>query len=281
MEAYREEYSKELDRLLPMGEAPSFKPENAYYAIRAGDGRLLAAGVCWRSRIHPSRMRFYISVEPVYQGRGFGTRLFERMRADHPNEKWQGSADLENDIAEWWLRGLGFEFVSRRYWLDAMIADLMDRARSDLPLVRLCEMNQAQEDRLIAMAWTDFISRHAKSDPVSGELDAQLFRALALHEIDHSATCCLMEGDRILAYVICCAMDDWTTGVKFVGSRMEDRENFRAFLREFVNRAFEEKGGLMMEADSFDEDAIMLLRLFGELPDDCIDTYVLDPADEE
>ena len=31
-----------------------------------------------------------------------------------------------------------------------------------------------------------------------------------------------------------------------------------------------------MEADSFDDDALMLMRLFGELPEDSYDTYVLE-----
>jgi hypothetical protein len=57
---------------------------------------------------------------------------------------------------------------------------------------------------------------------------------------------------------------------------MEDREKFRRFLVEFANRAFERRGGLMMEADSFDEDALMLMHLFGDLPDDSYDTYVLE-----
>lgn len=276
MKVYPEVYSKELDRLLPMSEVPAYRPENEYYTVRSKDGRLLAAGVCWKSRLHPERIRFYIAVEELYQRRGYGSMVFERMRADHPGAKWQGSAELDNDAAEWWLRGLGFEFSSRRYWMDAMIVDLTERARYNLPVYRLCELSQAQQDRLIAMAWTDFVGKHVKCDPVGEEIDAEAFRAMALHEAELSATCCLIENGEILAYAVCCAVDDWTTGVKFVGSRLADGERFRQFLVEAVNRAFEERGGLMIEADSFDEDALMLMRLFGELPDDSYDTYILE-----
>ena len=106
MKVYPEAYSNELKRLLPDSDAPLPDPDNEYYTLRTKEGRLLAAGVVWKSRLHPRRFRFYIGVEELYRRRGYGTMIFERMRADHPDEKWQGSVDLDNDVAEWWLRGL-------------------------------------------------------------------------------------------------------------------------------------------------------------------------------
>lgn len=276
MKVYPEAYSKELDRLLAMNEAPAFRPENEYYTIRTNEGRLLAAGVCWTSWLHPRRMRFYIAVEEPYQRRGYGTLIFERMRADHPDAKWQGSADLDNDIAEWWLRGLGFEFLSRCYWMDAMIADMIDQQRYDLNVVPFKQLDQAHQDRLISMIWTDYAGKHERIDPLNGEIDAETFRAVAMHELDLEATCCLIEEDEIKAYAVCASADDWTYCVKYVGHRLSSEEDFRRFLVEFANLAFMDKGGLMMDADSFDEDAIALMRLFGELPDDSYDTYVLE-----
>ena len=126
------------------------------------------------------------------------------------------------------------------------------------------------------MAWTDFVHKYEKIDPLNQDIDALAFRDAVLCGIDYGASCCLMEKGEILAYAICGAADDWTTGVKMVGSRLTDGEKFRQFLVELANRAFEEKGGLMMQADSFDEDALALMRLFGELPDDSYDTYVLE-----
>lgn len=276
MKAYPEGYSKELDRLLVMSDVPAYRPENEYYTIRAKDGRLLAAGVCWKSWLHPRRIRFYIAVEELYQRRGYGTMIFERMRADHPGAKWQGSADLDNDVAEWWLRGLGFEFSSRSYWMDAMIADLIDQRRYDLNVVPFKKLNGEQQNRLISMAWTDYARKHEKIDPMNGAVDAETFRNIALYELDMEATCCLIEDGEISAYALCSAADDWTYSVKYMGSRLESAETFRRFLVEFVNLAFTEKGGLMMDADSFDEDALALMRLFGELPEDSYDTYVLE-----
>ena len=276
MKVYSEAYSRELDRLLPMSEVPAFRPENEYYALRNQKGDLLAAGVLWRSRLHPRRIRFYVGVEELYQRRGYGTMIFERMRADHPGERWQGAAELDNDIAEWWLRGLGFEFSHRCYWLDAMVIDLADANRCGMRLTPMEQLNEEQINRLISMAWTDYAHKHEKADPLNEAVDALSFREAVLYEIDADASCCLMENGGIAAYVLCGAADDWTTGVKLTGSRLADREKFRQFLVEFTNRAFERKGGLMMQADSFDEDALELLRLFGGLPDDSYDTYILE-----
>ena len=276
MKVYPEAYSGELNRLLPMSEVPAFRPGNEYYTLRNQKGDLLAAGVLWRSRIHPRRIRFYIGVEELYQRRGYGTMIFERMCADHPGEKWQGSAELDNDAAEWWLRGLGFEFSYRCYWLDAMVIDLMDPNRYGLRLTPMEQLNEEQKNRLVSMAWTDYVHKHEKIDPLSGEVDALSFREALLRETDEAVSCCLTEDGQIVAYVICGEADDWTTGVKMTGSRLADREKFRQFLVEFANRAFEIRGGLMMQADSFDEDALALLRLFGDLPDDSYDTYVLE-----
>jgi len=274
MKAYPEAYSRELDRLLVMGEVPAPRPGNEYYTIRSRDGRLLAAGVCWTSRLHPTRIRFYIAVEELYQRRGYGTMIFDRMRADHPGAKWKGCADLENDIAEWWLRGLGFEFSYRSYWLDAMCVDLVDRETDRLPIVSYNRMNREQQDRLVSMIWTDYADKHRVFDPLNEEIDAETFRNSVLCEVDEDAAVCLIEEGEILAYAVCASVDDWTTGVKYVGSRMADKGRFRRFLTAFVNRAFERKGGLLIEADSFDEDAMTLLRLFGDLPDDSYDVYV-------
>lgn len=276
MKVYPEAYSKELDRLLVMSEVPSFRPENEYYTIRTKDGRLLAAGVCWKSWLHPRRIRFYIAVEELYRRRGYGTMIFERMRADHPEAKWQGSADLDNDVAEWWLRGLGFEFMSRSYWMDAMVADMIDQKRYDLNVVPFRQLRGEQQDRLISMIWTDYAGKHEKIDPLNEEIDAQTFRAVALHELNLEATCCLIENGVITAYAVCASVDDWTYCVKYVGHRLSSEEQFRRFLVEFANLAFMDKGGLMMDADSFDEDAIALMRLFGELPEDSYDTYILE-----
>lgn len=276
MKVNPEAYSKELDRLLVMSEVPAFRPENEYYTIRTKDGRLLAAGVCWKSRMHPRRLRFYIAVEELYQRRGYGTMIFERMRADHPGAKWQGSAELDNDIAEWWLRGMGFEFSFRSYWMDAMIVDLIDQQRYDLNVVPFKQLDQAQQDRLISMIWTDYAGKHEKIDPMNEEIDAEAFRSAALYGLDLEATCCRLENGEIMAYAVCASVDDWTYCVKYAGHRLSSAEAFRRFLVEFANRAFENKGGLMMEADSFDEDAIALMRLFGEMPEDSYDTYVLE-----
>jgi len=276
MKVYPEAYSKELDRLLPVGDVPAVRRGCEYYTLRNKEGRLLAAGVCWKRWLHPARINFYIGVEELYQRRGYGTMVFERMRADHPDAKWQGSADLDNDIAEWWLRGLGFEFSCRRYWLDAMVIDLEEDEQSGLSLTPYREMGQEQRDRLISMAWTDYAQKHEKVDPMNEEVDAEAFRAAALSGLNQEATCCLIENGEILAYAICSQMDDWATDVRFVGSRLADREKFRRFLNGFVHRAFAVNGTLIMEADSFDDDALTLMRLFGELPEDSYDTYVLE-----
>lgn len=276
MKAYPEAYSKELDRLLVFSEVPAPRPQNEYYVIRNQKGNLLAAGVCLSSWLHPRRLRFYIAVEPLYQRRGLGTMLFDRMRVDHPNAKWQGCADLDNDAAEWWLRGLGFEFLCRQYCLDAMVVDLEESSIYDLPLVRYEQLDSLQRDYLISMVWTDYIKKHENIDPLNEEIDAETFRAVALIDLDEHATCCLMENGEIQAYAVCGAADDWTTGVKYVGSRLADSKRFHRFLADFANRCFEDKGGLMIDADSFDPDALMLLRLFGDLPDDSYDTYYLE-----
>ena len=146
MKVYPEAYSKELDRLLPVGDVPAVRRGCEYYTLRNKEGRLLAAGACWKRWLHPTRINFYIAVEELYQRRGYGTMVFERMRADHPDAKWQGSADLDNDIAEWWLRGLGFEFSCRRYWLDAMVIDLEEDERSGLHLTSYREMGKEQQE---------------------------------------------------------------------------------------------------------------------------------------
>lgn len=276
MKAYPEAYSKELDRLLVMSDVPAYRPENEYYTIRSKDGRLLAAGVCWKRWLHPERMRFYIAVEELYQRRGYGTMIFERMRADHPGAKWQGSADLDNDAAEWWLRGMGFEFACRSYWMDAMIADMTDPERYGLNVVPFKQLSGEQQNRLIAMAWTDCVRKYEQIDPLNEAVDAETFRSIALCGLDLEATCCLIENGEIRAYALCAAADDWTYSVKYVGHRLDNPEHFRRFLVEFANLAFSEKGGLMMEADSFDADALALMRLFGELPDDSYDTYTLE-----
>jgi len=276
MKVYPEAYSNELKRLLPDSDAPLPDPDNEYYTLRTKEGRLLAAGVVWKSRLHPRRFRFYIGVEELYRRRGYGTMIFERMRADHPDEKWQGSVDLDNDVAEWWLRGLGFEFSHRCYWMDSMCADLEDTEQYNLPLIPYRHMNQELRDRMVSMIWTDYVRKHEKFDPIREDMDAETFRLIALHEIDPDVTCCLMDENGIAAYAVGASMDDWTASVQFVGSRLTDPEMFRRFLVEFANRAFELKGGLMMDADSFDEDAVRLMHLFGELPEDSYDTYILE-----
>lgn len=276
MEICREEYSKELDRLLWPSDVPAPRPGNEYYTIRNKEGRLLAAGVCWTSRMHPERIRFFVSVEELYRRRGWGRAIFDRMRAEHEGAKWQGSADLDNEEAEWWLRALGFRFLCRRYWLDAMIADMEENERYALPVVRCSQLNQAQQDQLAAMVWTDYAAKHEKIDPLNGEIGAEEFREYALGKLDGEISLCLMDGDRIAAYVCCAAgADDWTRSISCIGHRLSDGELYRRFLIEFVNRAFEQTGGLIMEADSFDKDALMLMRLFGELPEDSYDTYAL------
>lgn len=276
MEARREEYTKELDRLLWPSDVPAPRPDNEYYAVRNKEGRLLAAGVCWTSRMHPERIRFFVSVEELYRRRGLGTAIFEKMRADHEGAKWQGSADLDNEDAEWWLRSRGFRFLCRRYWLDAMAVDLEQSGRCSLPILRCSQLSRAQRDQLTAMVWTDYAAKYEKIDPLNGKIGAEDFREYMLGGLDEDITCCLMDGDRIEAYVCCAAgADDWTRSVICTGHRLQDKALYRNFLAEFANRAFERTGGLIMEADSFDEDALMLLRLFGELPEDSYDTYVM------
>lgn len=275
MRACPEAYSKELDRLLVLSEVPAFRPQNEYYAVRKKDGALLAAGVCWSSGLHPGRKRFYIAVEELYQRRGLGTMIFERMRADHPGIGWQGSAELDNEEAEWWLRGLGFEFSYRSYWLDGMIVDLMEEKRYSLNIRMFHELSAEQKARLFSMAWTDYATKWARIDPLNEKLDADGFIESVLGEADERVSCCLMNGSEIDAYILFGAgTDDWTVSVRQTGQRLSDREEYSRFLTEAVNRAFEKAGGIIMEAESFDEDALALMHLFGGLPDDSYDTYV-------
>ena len=277
MEIFKEAYTKELDRLLWRSEVPVPRPENEYYAMRKKDGRLIAAGVCWTSRLHPKRIRFFISVEELYRGRGYGTEMFRRMQADHEGAKWQGSADLDNEDAEWWLRGMGFEFSYRSYWLDGMVADLLDHEEYGMELRRMDGLTEEQKARLISMAWTDYTGRHEKIDPLNEEMDAECFVRSVLGELNGRTSWCLMNGEEIDAYLLCGAgADDWTASARQTGHRLSDPETYRRFLLTAVNRVFEQAGGLIMEAESFDADALTLLRLFGDLPDDSYDTYVLE-----
>lgn len=276
MDIRKEAYSKQLDLLLWRSDVPAPSQANEYYTIRNREERLIAAGVCWKSRLHPARMRFFISVDEQYQGRGYGTMLFRRMQEEHAGEKWQGSADFENDGAEWWLRGMGFEFSYRTYWLDCLAADLEESGRYDLDIRSLKELSPEQLLMVFSMAWTDYVKKHEAHDPLNAAISPDGFLEHVLGDLDMGAGCCLMRGGQIDAYLLCGPGDgEWSVSVKQTGRRMESGEAYRQFLQEAVNRLFERTGGLMTEAQSFDEDAIALLRLFGDLPEDSYDTYTL------
>ncbi|MBQ2955235.1 MAG: hypothetical protein IJE08_02115 [Clostridia bacterium] len=276
MQIIREEYTKELDTLLWRSDVPAPREDIEYYTARKPDGQLIAAGALWKSWIYPERIRFFVSVKEMYQGRGFGTMIFRKMQEEHPGAKWQGSADFENDGAEWWLRGLGFDFLYRTYCMDVMLPDFTEEAQYDMEIRSLSELTEEQQLRVLSMAWTDYARKREKYDPLGAEVDAFVFFRYVLGQVDGKKSCCLTDGDEIRAYALCGEGDgEWTADVRQTGHRLEKADDFRRFLIEFVSRAFCETGGLMMNAESFDHDALTLLGLFGELPEDSYDTYAL------
>ena len=271
----KEEYSAELQPFFAQSDTPYRQDFCEFVAVRSNEGEVLAAGVTWKNPIHPLRRYFYVSSEEGYRRRGLGRAVYAALQMMYPNEKWQAVIDSDNAAAARWLTEMGFVCAKKCFIEEVNCMEMKPQTGEETELTAFENLTEAQAVYLAAMIRADYARKHERIDPLGEEYADGLFAPCIIGNIDSKNSVCLVENDEIKAYVCCYeGEEEYTLVAGYTGQRMENAEKYRRFLFDFADRAFEQAGGLIIEADDCDEDAMQLLSLFDVLPTYSLDTYI-------
>lgn len=274
MKMRKEKFSGELRPFFAGSDVPYCDERSEFVVLRGADETVLAAGMTWKNEFHPMRRYLYVSTAQEYRRKGYASAVYCALQMLYPNEKWQAMIDSDNEAAAQWLSHMGFECVRKCYIADVTCAEMKERPTQQMELTPFAELTQEQAEYLLAMLQADYARKHERINPLKEEGGEALFFASVLDGLDRKGSVCLIENGRIMAYICCYEGEDqYTREVGYVGGRIEDREKYRQFLLNFADQSFETIGGLLIEADNCDEDAMELLSLFDVLPDYSYDTY--------
>lgn len=271
----KEEYSAELQPFFAKSDMPYRQDFCEFVVVRSDKGEVLAAGMTWKNPIHPLRRYLYVSVTEAYRRHGLGRAVYAALQMLHPGEKWQAMIDSENTAAARWLSDMGFVCAKKCYVEEVSCMDMKQQADEEMELTAFKDLTERQAVYLAAMIRADYARKHERINPLSEEYDDELFMPCIIGNLDSKNSVCLIENDKIEAYVCCYESDEaYTLDIGHTGHRMDSSEKYRRFLVCFLNRAFEAAGGLVIEADDCDEDMMQLLSLFDVLPEYSCDTYI-------